>query len=841
MKIYQLPLLFFFGLPLLINAQTWDGGGDGVSWDDAQNWNPDAIPTAAQTATFDGVTVTLTGGNATAPAKLLIQNSANVTFDANLSIGNTNTTSEAVLVDNSTLNFGVSGGSARTFTIDANGGHGIQTATNATAIHFKNSATVNISNASGSSAYGLKIGRGDLTNDGAVNVTSSAYGIRVFLNGSVTNTGTITLSSLTGDSNGGTESGIWVFGSGTVFDNSGTITINNMNLARAVYVQSPAMFTNSGTIDINTSTQLSSSSRPAFENESSFTNASGGSIEIDGSNKDALHNDGGTFSNAGTITITDASLNGTQDCIRNDGTFTNTGTISTTNGDIGINNNSNTFNHNGGSVTLNAAATNGVTVAAGTFNCAAMLTVNGAGSDGIENAGTFNNSATLQISGSVGTDGIITTGNFNNNAGGTITVTKPGDDCVDVNGTGIFTNNAALNLTMEDSPTSTNIGIEINNGSKFINNSGGVVNINGGVSGSARVLFPESGGTLENSGKITLTNGSTTNRLRNSGTVTNKSCGTIDLTDGQINALTGSTSTNNGLVISTHSSNGVNAGGGTTTNNAFYNFSNGTWPGTDNGVNINGGFTVDAMNSCMVADIGVDVAHDWFQDVNNSIAAGSNNAAGLLTLTAIPSAGTHTLYTCFGADVPMMVTNISGTCVLPVELVRFEGRRSGDAVTLHWETATEVNNAGFEVQTRLGGQWTVLGFVAGSGNAFSPRTYDFVHKNAGSGARYYRLRQIDFDGREMLSPVVSVWMPASDLAVFPNPANDEINVGFAMMPESGGRLSVFDYAGRLVLEKEVPAGVEQVALEVSDLQPGIYLMRVVGGASVWTGTFVRSK
>ncbi|NBC96906.1 MAG: hypothetical protein GVY27_11190, partial [Deinococcus-Thermus bacterium] len=95
---------------------------------------------------------------------------------------------------------------------------------------------------------------------------------------------------------------------------------------------------------------------------------------------------------------------------------------------------------------------------------------------------------------------------------------------------------------------------------------------------------------------------------------------------------------------------------------------------------------------------------------------------------------------------------------LPVELTAFTARRDGDAIRLAWTTASETNNAGFEVQRRRSGNedadaWEPLGFVEGHGTTTEAQTYRFTDRDlpyAAPGA-VYRLRQVDTDGTETLS------------------------------------------------------------------------------------------
>ncbi|MFQ3598963.1 MAG: hypothetical protein SNJ66_11570, partial [Chloroherpetonaceae bacterium] len=83
---------------------------------------------------------------------------------------------------------------------------------------------------------------------------------------------------------------------------------------------------------------------------------------------------------------------------------------------------------------------------------------------------------------------------------------------------------------------------------------------------------------------------------------------------------------------------------------------------------------------------------------------------------------------------------------LPVELTSFTARKSEQGVELAWQTASEQNNAGFEVERKSeGATWNTLGFVRGNGTTTEAQSYSFLD-NSASGKVQYRLKQVDFDG-----------------------------------------------------------------------------------------------
>ncbi|MBK7869016.1 MAG: hypothetical protein IPJ75_19575 [Ignavibacteriales bacterium] len=94
---------------------------------------------------------------------------------------------------------------------------------------------------------------------------------------------------------------------------------------------------------------------------------------------------------------------------------------------------------------------------------------------------------------------------------------------------------------------------------------------------------------------------------------------------------------------------------------------------------------------------------------------------------------------------------------LPVELVSFTASVKNNTVNLNWETATEVDNYGFQIERKdKNSDWTKIGFIEGHFTSNSPKYYSFSDKPTGSSKYSYRLKQIDNDGKFEYSGIVEV-------------------------------------------------------------------------------------
>ncbi|MFQ5571498.1 MAG: hypothetical protein ACE5G0_17605 [Rhodothermales bacterium] len=180
---------------------------------------------------------------------------------------------------------------------------------------------------------------------------------------------------------------------------------------------------------------------------------------------------------------------------------------------------------------------------------------------------------------------------------------------------------------------------------------------------------------------------------------------------------------------------------------------------------------------------------------------------------------------------------LAGEGLLPVELVAFEAFVDGDEVTLTWATASETNNAGFEVEREMEtGKWKMVGFVEGHGTTLERQTYAHRIEALEPGRYVYRLKQIDFDGTFEYSPEVevSVAVPGRFYLspAYPNPFNPKTQVNLAVAQRQRVQVAVYDGLGRRVAS--LYAGMleadqtRRMVFEAGGLPSGLYVIRAVG-------------
>ena len=172
---------------------------------------------------------------------------------------------------------------------------------------------------------------------------------------------------------------------------------------------------------------------------------------------------------------------------------------------------------------------------------------------------------------------------------------------------------------------------------------------------------------------------------------------------------------------------------------------------------------------------------------------------------------------------------------IPVELISFNAVVDGQSVTLNWETASETNNAGFEVQMRQRETWNALGFVEGHGTTTEAQQYSYSAELL-PGTYTFRLKQIDFDGQfEYFGNVeATVGTPSTHLlsAVYPNPFNPQASFDLAVAQTQHVSIELYNVLGQRVatlFDATMEADANQTfTIDGAGLATGPYVVRVTG-------------
>ncbi len=170
--------------------------------------------------------------------------------------------------------------------------------------------------------------------------------------------------------------------------------------------------------------------------------------------------------------------------------------------------------------------------------------------------------------------------------------------------------------------------------------------------------------------------------------------------------------------------------------------------------------------------------------------------------------------------------------VMPVHLNSLTSSVNKNDVKLNWQTASEINNSGFEIYRKLStsDDFVKVGFVKGSGTVNTPTNYSFSDNNLATGKYSYKIKQIDYNGNYeyfALENDVIVGIPANyELSQnFPNPFNPSTKINFSIPKDQRVSLKIYDMLGKetaTIVNDYKAAGFYTVEFNASNLTSGIY-------------------
>ena len=209
--------------------------------------------------------------------------------------------------------------------------------------------------------------------------------------------------------------------------------------------------------------------------------------------------------------------------------------------------------------------------------------------------------------------------------------------------------------------------------------------------------------------------------------------------------------------------------------------------------------------------------------------------------TGTPSSGTivtATPVTSFISGNQFTFASVSAANPLPIVLAWLRAIPAQDGtVNLQWLTSSELNNDYFEVQhAGVGESFKTFTNVKGQGTTSRETRYEVNHRPPWPGIHYYRLKQVDFDGKFEYSQVVAATVKSEiqplQVEVFPNPTTSaNVNVRIRTADSSALRVRMFDLLGRTVysvMVRDYDNAAFTLALP-SALPEGTYLIQVEQG------------
>lgn len=176
---------------------------------------------------------------------------------------------------------------------------------------------------------------------------------------------------------------------------------------------------------------------------------------------------------------------------------------------------------------------------------------------------------------------------------------------------------------------------------------------------------------------------------------------------------------------------------------------------------------------------------------------------------------------------------------LPLHFLSFYAKNKERSVNLEWKTDNEVNTSHFDVERSADGTaFSKIGNVTAN-NQTGIQTYTLDDIQPLPGKNFYRLKQVDKDGKfEYSKTVVVNRNKGLEVQVFPNPAGTSITV---LMPlrNSEQSLTLIGANAQTIKRLTVPAGVTTIDVPLTGLTAGRYFIKWKSGDEVSIKPFIK--
>ena len=163
---------------------------------------------------------------------------------------------------------------------------------------------------------------------------------------------------------------------------------------------------------------------------------------------------------------------------------------------------------------------------------------------------------------------------------------------------------------------------------------------------------------------------------------------------------------------------------------------------------------------------------------------------------------------------------------LPVKLISFNVIKKNETTILNWLTSSEINNAYFLIERSSDAKnWNTIGKVTGSKNSVTVKEYFFEDNETTDGLRYYRLKQIDFDGKFEYSTILSINYNIGNLVdfiIYPNPTSGKVKLTFNEVMNEVYSVSIYNLLGECIFQSTQIQSV----IDISTVKEGVYTLQV---------------
>lgn len=182
--------------------------------------------------------------------------------------------------------------------------------------------------------------------------------------------------------------------------------------------------------------------------------------------------------------------------------------------------------------------------------------------------------------------------------------------------------------------------------------------------------------------------------------------------------------------------------------------------------------------------------------------------------------------------------NFSVSATLPLDWVAFTGNVHDNTAKFNWEVANIVNNDHFDIEYSTDGvHFGKAGTVAAHNNLLK---YSFSLDNLPKANYYFRIKQVDLDGRYSFSKTIALTMhaAASSIHLLGNPVSNQLIISNPNQ-ELLQQLIVTDATGRRVINKQFSTSTTVMKTDITSLKPGFYLVSMVTRNALVALSFIK--
>jgi hypothetical protein len=243
-----------------------------------------------------------------------------------------------------------------------------------------------------------------------------------------------------------------------------------------------------------------------------------------------------------------------------------------------------------------------------------------------------------------------------------------------------------------------------------------------------------------------------------------------------------------------------------------------------NGGQNNGFFTINVQAPSVGSAISTTTYSGTLTTTTNQFRSASDCA------TATPSSlNCNTIdIIIFGPGISNQTVACNNMVYLPIELTNFDVSHDDKNVYINWETASEINNDYFTIERANDDtEWNEIIRVNGAGNSTHTISYSSTDNNPLVGLSYYRLKQVDYDGKYSYSAIkaINIEQDTTELVIYPNPTNGKVTLQANKQELEG--IKIYSLLGQDVTNKtfRLLTSDGNVVIDLSNLPSDFYIFK----------------